>query len=191
MQVYTYRPGPPLTDQVELLWLIEGKRPARQLERVLPTGQMQLMVGPPDGRFRAFDRLTGEPQSWIGGLFCGASSRPVMIDPNGPTSILGARFEPGGALPFLGCSAGELGDLDVALEELWDREAAELSERAQTRGQPALKLRLLERALRRRATRARSPHPAVAWALGEIKDRRALHPFMGGQVQRIADEGFP
>ncbi len=191
MRVFTHHPEPPLSELVELLWLVEGERPDRGLERVLPTGEMQLMVAPPGESFVAYDRAGGSERRYEDALFCGASSEPVVIDPATPASILGVRFTPAGAFPFLGCSAGDLGNTDVPLRELWGCEADELGERLHAASRPSAKFRLLEGALLRLAAGAPEPHPAVGFALREFRLRpRRIAEVVGAvglSSRRFAD----
>lgn len=42
---------------------------------------------------------------------------------------MGAHFRPGGAFPFLGLSAYELGNMHIDLATIWGRQAEEIRER--------------------------------------------------------------
>jgi hypothetical protein len=95
MRVFTYQPAPPLSEYVELFWVIEGQRPDRGLERVLPTGDMQRMVGPPDGRFLAYDQATGAERRYDDALFC-------AVPPRSPWSSIRLRRRGSGAGPAAG-----------------------------------------------------------------------------------------
>src|SRR6266508_347324 len=59
----------------------------------------------------------------------GTHSGPFVIDPRELVSVIGVRFRPGGAFPFLGTPASELADAHVDLEALWGTSAIELRER--------------------------------------------------------------
>src|SRR5215470_11301864 len=56
MMFRTYKPGPPLSDFVVLLWLYEGYHQPHAKERVLPDGSMELVINLRDDVFRVYDR---------------------------------------------------------------------------------------------------------------------------------------
>jgi AraC-like DNA-binding protein len=150
-----YVPRPPLSDFVELLWLFERAAPAHDSERVLPTGTVELVINLGERTAGGFDALVAGPHS-----------RFFVIDTNGPTSVMGAHFKPGGAFAFLGLPVDELCNLHVPLEALWGRRAHELRERLlATTGGPEARLELLERLLLSFFARREAHHAAVGHAL--------------------------
>ena len=64
-----------------------------------------------------------------------------MIDPRELVSVIGVRFKPGGAFPFLATSASELADVHVDLEALWGTSAME----REAFSQPSTFLKLISR----------------------------------------------
>jgi hypothetical protein len=80
-------------------------------------------------------------------------------------SVIGVRFKPGGAFPFLGTSASELADVHVDLEALWGTSAMELRERLCVAKTPAERFNLLEKALVAHLFRPLERHYAVRFAL--------------------------
>jgi AraC-like DNA-binding protein len=155
MVALTYIPARPLADFVELLWLYESYAPPHGMERVLPTGTMELVTILGDG-------AGGGP------IVSGAHSQSFTLDTSLPMSVMGVHFKPGGAFPFLGVPAGELHNAHVSLDALWGPKAGELRERLLEARSPAARFRILEESLLSRATMSLSRHPAVDFALGEF-----------------------
>src|SRR5580692_1341349 len=103
----------PLAPFVDFLWLSEGYAPAHGAERILPTGQMGLVLD-----------VSGTDNT--PGLLSGARASSFILDTSKPLSLLGVAFKAGGGYPFVGVPAGELQDLSVPLDTLWGSSAAEL-----------------------------------------------------------------
>jgi AraC-like DNA-binding protein len=98
----------------------------------------------------------------------GAHQRYFVVDTREHASIVGVHFRPGGALPFLGVSPGELANSHVDLEALWGRTATELREKLCTATTTAERFAVLERHLRQRLSERRSGHRAVPFALDQL-----------------------
>lgn len=161
------RPGPPLSDFVDLLWYWDGYMPAHAAERLLPTGTIELVMnldaGPPG--------------------FAGARSEYFTIPTTAMRRVIGAHFHPGGAFPFLGMPAGELQDTDMTLDDPLLREA--ILEAPTPEG----RLGVLERALLARL-RGRERHPAVRFAVGELRRIPSVATVteqIGMSVRRFSD----
>jgi AraC-like DNA-binding protein len=88
-----------------------------------------------------------------------------VIDTRELVSIIGVRFRPGGAFPFLGTPASELADAHVDLEAFWGASAIELRERLCAAKTPAERFNLLEKALVAHLFRPLERHYAVRFAL--------------------------
>src|SRR5271170_7903145 len=109
-------PQPPLSQFVHLLWLYEGYTQPHAKERVLPTGEMQIVINLLEDRSCIYDRDdTDRWQTFPGSLISGAHSEYVIISTAAQTFTMGVHFKPGGAFPFLGMPAGELRDTTVSL----------------------------------------------------------------------------
>src|SRR5262245_34076426 len=120
---------PPLKLQpfVECLWTLVGISQSGQSEcqRILPDGCMELIFhrGEP---FRRFHQV--QPRSFI----VGQMTAPVFVQASSRTEVLGIRFHPGGAYPFLAIPMRELAGQFVSICEIWNAFAAELEERVLT-----------------------------------------------------------
>jgi AraC-like DNA-binding protein len=171
MRYHIHIPTPPLDELVALFWLFEFDEPApHPRERVLPTGSVELVINLSTDMTRSYDRHDhGRFETLSGSIVSGTRSGYMVIDTASCESILGVHFKPGGAFPFLGVDASELHDLDISLESLWGSYAARLRERLIDAPTPAAKFRILETALHARARRPFERHPAVAFALHELR----------------------
>jgi AraC-like DNA-binding protein len=184
MRLLTYKPGPPLDAFVDIFWLQEGDDPGTGRERVLPSGQMQLIINLYADRLSNFTGENDECRELFpGALLSGAWSGYVTIDAAELVSVIGVSFKAGGAFPFLGVKAGELRDIDAPLEALWGSAARELRDRLVEAPTPTRKFELLEEYLLENVDRPLEKHPAVGYALGAF--RRVPH---ARTIAEVTDE---
>jgi AraC-like DNA-binding protein len=170
-----YRPRPPLSDFVELLWLFDKPVPSHGSERVLPTGTVELVINLADRSTDGFEAIVAGPHS-----------RFFVLDTSQPSSVIGAHFKPGGVSAFLGLPVDQLHNLHVPLEALWGRRAAELRERLLATAGVEERLVLLERLLLAQLDRRHSRPAAIGHALtafgrglrriGDVVDETGLSP---------------
>jgi AraC-like DNA-binding protein len=161
----TYQPPYPLSRFVETFWYGEHA-PGHLFERYLPTGDVDLVLNLHDATLRIYDAADlPHPQRFTGPIVSGAHSRYYVIDTLQQASLLGVKFRPGGAYPFLGESPGRLQNQHVALKDLWGRPAIELQARLMEAATPDARFRCLEQALLDRLPGMHRPHPAVASAV--------------------------
>jgi AraC-like DNA-binding protein len=166
MLYLTYVPRPPLSQFVHLLWLYEGYTQAHAKERVLPTGEMQIVVNLLEDKFRIYDRDdTNRCQTLNGSLISGAHSEYVVIGTAEQTCMLGVYFKPGGAFPFLRMPVGELRDATVSLDTLWDAAAVDLRDQLLEAPTHLDRFKLMERVLLAELSRGYDPSGAVGFAL--------------------------
>ena len=168
----THIPGPPLSDFVELMWFGDEYTAPHALERVLPTGEMSLIINLYEDRARVYD--PGDLSKWqtlSGSIVVGAYSQFAVIDTAEQHSTMGAVFKPGGAFPFFKLPAGELQDTDVSLDVLWGAEAGTLREGLLEAKTPEAKFGVFERALLRRIVKPLERHPAVRFAVDNFQRR--------------------
>lgn len=147
---------PPLSNYADLLWLAEGYIQPHSRERLLPTGNMDMVLSLDAGR--GADTVSG------------AQSRFMLLDTSHPLSLIGVRFRPGGGFPFFGVPAGALQNLSVPLETLWGSQAGELREQLLEATTPAARFDILERVLLQRLRTSRSHSPVVRYAIGRFRD---------------------
>jgi AraC-like DNA-binding protein len=98
--------------------------------------------------------------------------------------IIAVHFKPGGGFPFAGVPAGELRNGSVALDLIWGRDSARVSDRLWQAETPGQRFRILERALLDRAQGRLNHHPDVRYALGVFDQSNGALPIQD-VVQRI------
>ena len=164
-------PGPPLCEFIELMWFGDDYIVPHALERVLPTGDMSLIINLYEDRTRVYDsQYPSKCKTLNGAIVVGAYSEFTVIDTAEQRSTMGAVFKPGGAFPFFKLPAGELQNTDVSLDMLWGPEARFLREQLLEAKTPEAKFAALERALlNRMAASLDPPHPAVRFAVGNFR----------------------
>ncbi len=169
MLYLTHVPQPPLCEFVHILWLYEGHKQPHKKERILPTGEMELVFNLAEDESRIYDRNdTRRYERFPGALLVGAHSEYQVIDTAEQRAVIGVHFRPGGAFPFLGMPGGELRDRTVSLGALWGRHAADLRERLLEAPAHQARFEILEQFLWTQLLQAREGHKAVQYAIGRL-----------------------
>lgn len=162
-------PRAPLSQFVDVLWLYDGYTQPHAKERILPSGEMELVINLLEDATRMYDR--DDPnrcQTFRGALVSGAHSGYQVIDTAEQASVIGVHFKPGGAFPFLRMPAGELRDTTVSLDALWGRSAVDLRDRLLGAPTHQARFEILEQVLLAellRGTARNAPNRAVELAL--------------------------
>jgi AraC-like DNA-binding protein len=151
---------------VENFWYHQGYNPSHLFERLLPDGAIELIVDLTDTP-KIWSDTNGRRtvrRSWISGQH----SRHIVIESAKNSCMIGARFRPGGAYPFLEGPVSELNDEVIEMECLFGAVAAELREQLLAAASIEKRFEVLERALVRRARGGLRTDPALAWTLGRL-----------------------
>lgn len=168
MRITPFLPTPPLDRFVELVWTLHGT-PDYSREKVLPNGAVELIVnlGSPHKVVDRTDpgRFTLYRRAWVAGL----QREWIVIEAVRESHLLGVRFRPGGAYPFLHRPMAELTDRVVECDALLGRLADELRERLLAAADDRERVRRAEAVLRSRLDPDLAPEPWLAWALGELR----------------------
>ena len=166
MLYLTHLPGPPLDQFIDLLWLYEGYTQSHAKERVLPTGEMQIVINLTDDQACIYDREdTDRCQVFRGPLLTGAHSQYQVISIAPEALMIGVHFRPGGAFPFLRRPAAELSETTVLLETLWGGLAIDLHDQLLEATTHRARFEILERVLREELAKSVDRHRAVGFAL--------------------------
>jgi AraC-like DNA-binding protein len=170
MLLSTRIPAFPLRDSVAMLWHWRDYAKPHAMERLMPNGEMTLVVNLHDDIVRVYDggslRLTGATR---GAVLVGAHSSPMAIDSEEQKHVFGVQFHAGAAAAFFRPPADEMANLHVPVGDLWrgvDLRASLL----ECNGNPEAMFDAAERILLRqwRAAR-REMHPAVLYAVSELR----------------------
>ena len=174
-----YKPKAPLSKFVENFWLYEGPGPEHKVDRILPTGTLELAINLRQNELAFYDLKCPETRSrFSGAVISGAFGRGLVPDTPDEVFIIGAHFKPGGAFPFLATPAGDLADTHVDLETLWGASASWLRERLCEARNSTERFHLLEEALLSRLYDGVQHHYAVSSALemfGKDQTRPTVH----------------
>ena len=123
---------------MECYWALTADQAPPWKSRILPDGSNDIILD-----------LSNAPRCFVVGVMRRADVVPLA----GHVDLLGVRFRPGGALPFLDVPLHELADRHVDLDALWGRRAATLFDAVAT-APLAERVAVLERMLA--AARART-----------------------------------
>jgi AraC-like DNA-binding protein len=160
----THTPGYPLSRFIKSFWYGEHS-PQHTYERLLPNGDIDIVLNLRDARLQFYDDANlARLRVFTGPVASGVHSRYYVIDTLQQASLLGVRFRPGGAYPFLGDAADQLQDRHVALEDLWGRVAIGLQSRLMEAETHEARFHCLERALLSQLADTIRPHPEIAKA---------------------------
>jgi AraC-like DNA-binding protein len=172
-----------LSRYISSFWYGENA-PSHSFERFLPTGEIDLVINMRDSALRIYDpRELQNPQRLWGPVVAGAHSRHYVIDTLQQSALLGVKFRPGGAYPFLRDSADQLHNRHVVLADLWGRSALDLKEMLMEVPTPEARFHLLEEALLGRLAAARQPHAAVAYALSRFHSGGGITPMLASVTE--------
>lgn len=173
----------PLSAFVESIWLYDGAPLAHTVERRLPDGMLSLIFNLRDDEIRMcapHDPL--KIRRYPGALLTGARSSFAMLDTATAISVLGVQFKPGGASAFLRLPADELQDSELSLDLVWGAEAVDLRGRLSAETSLTTRFDLVERFLRARFNPERTPHPAVLFALSQLRAAQ------GPSIAEVSDQ---
>ncbi|HEY1340301.1 MAG TPA: helix-turn-helix transcriptional regulator [Bryobacteraceae bacterium] len=169
MEFRKRKPAPPLDRFVQFLWSARGEPQPHRFERILPHGDMSLIVNLAEDQTRIYDpadlrrcRVTS------GCVVSGAHAEAIVIDTAEQQWVMGAEFKAGAANALLGLSADELAGQHTPLEDHWRGRGRVLRERLLEGRTTGDRLIILERALLDALYPAIELHPAVQYALGEF-----------------------
>jgi AraC-like DNA-binding protein len=134
-----------LRQHLSCVWVNDLTRPVASHYYVVPDGCVDIL--------------------WTGEGLCvaGPDARPILERARPGCRIVGVRFRPGAALPWLGVPLSEFLNARVPLEELWKRDAAELSDRAFRAPHARAVGAVLQRALLDRLATVGPPDPQIAF----------------------------
>jgi len=175
----THVPGPPLSRFVEMFWYGENV-PRHLFERFLPNGDVDLVINLQDATFLLHDDVSRRhTRRLTGPIVSGIHSRYYVVDTGQQASLIGVKFRPGGAHPFLHDSADRLQNLQLGLDDLWGAAAVELQERLMDAKTMEARFQCLEAALRARLSSTARTHPAVAHAASLFLASHGTSPISG------------
>jgi AraC-like DNA-binding protein len=172
MPVYlTHRPGPPLSQVVNMFWYCEGYDAFPRIERRVPGNSFQIVIDLANNRIPVFDRESGKLlSSTAPTLVVGMPSRFEVIHTASLRCMMGVVFVAGRAPALLRLPVGELENQEVDLSLFLRNSPAELRERLQQAPDPAARFAVLEQMLTRRIDWECMVHPAVPFVVRSLRE---------------------
>jgi AraC-like DNA-binding protein len=165
-----YTPQWPLTDYVAGFWSYGHYVQPHKLERLLPTGTMNLTITIDGSRPGAT-------------TVSGAHSSYSLLDTSKPFSVIAASFKPGGGFPFFGLPADALQNSQLPLDAILGLEARDLRDRLMEARSTLAEFRILEQFLLSRLKEHIGRSAGVRYAL------QAFHGAAGvPRVARVAGQ---
>lgn len=170
MLLSTRTPGSPLAKWVESLWFYEDLEVDHAKERLLPDGGMGLIIDLGESPKRLYDRR--EParfrhyrRCWVSGM----QRSYIVIGAEPGSSMIGARFRPGGAAALFDFPLSELSGEVVELDLIWKEAILSLRERLLETAGAEAKLDLLESFLSARLLEHPGSDNAIHAALARLR----------------------
>ena len=157
--------SPALAPFVSGLHFFESSGPTT-LEKILPGGQVHLMVNLHEDEFRIYERDVVHRTH--GAVLEGPTSASRVIDTGLQRSLICVDFTLGGAAAFFKLPLSEARDGLIELDRVWARDGATLRERLLETAAPAAKLQVVHDMLVRHFAR-READPAIRPAAALIE----------------------
>jgi AraC-like DNA-binding protein len=128
MQYEEFRPSESLAKYIKCFWFLESEAAdSPGQERILPDGCTEIVfhLADPFMQYNSDGAVVRQPPA----MLVGQMRRHLIIQPTGRVRVLGVRFWPGGAYPFLRLPQYEIADRVIGLESVWGAIAGELHSR--------------------------------------------------------------
>ncbi|MCB2197924.1 helix-turn-helix domain-containing protein [bacterium] len=137
-------PTYPLSNHVEFIQYHHGYNPSHDRERLLPDGQIEMIIPLEDDPLSVYDNQTLNPALPLKrGFLSGIRTKYITIDVGRNLGMVVTRFHPGGAHALFGIPMDEFGDLVIELEQLWGQPFLDLRQRMLEADRPSFILKAL------------------------------------------------
>ena len=171
--IHHYIPGRLLAPFIDVVWVTEAVFRSEGMERVLPTGTMQIIINLHGAPILTWGRGDNRRQETIDtAIVAGAHMDYLIIDPRSVVRSMGIVFKPGGAAPFFSPPLKELKNQRIPLDVLWGAEAGALRAQlleAETPRQCFLALEcFLERKVQHNCSAFREYHPFIEYTVSRL-----------------------
>jgi len=167
MRYEEFRPAEPLAHHVKCIWILESDSSfSTSPERILPDGCTEIVfhLGDPFQQHHQDGTTRQQPLA----MMVGQMRNYLMIQPTGKVSVLGVRFWPAGAYPFLQIPQHEIAGRVIGLDTVLGSFARELHSKIADAVSAAERFRLVENALLARLNQSRQPDDRLSKAIALI-----------------------
>jgi AraC-like DNA-binding protein len=167
MQYKEFPAAEPLANYVKCFWVLEGGLAASEAaERILPDGCIEIIfnLGAPFKQHNADGSTQRQPLN----LLVGQMRRHLLIEPTGIVRLLGVRFWPGGAHPFLMFPQAEITDRIIDLEAVLGGAVRDIESRFSDTPTPVEALRHVQTVLLARLRQLRRHDESLSKAVALI-----------------------
>jgi len=164
MRYEEFRPAEPLLQHVKCLWILEGEstQPTSP-ERILPDGCTEMVFHLGDAFQQHSQNGTIDRQPLA--MMVGQMKHHLLIQPTGKVSVLGVRFWPGGAYPFLRIPQHEIAERLVALDAVLGSFGPTLHARIADGTSSSERIRMVEQVLLARLSEFHKPDDRLSKAI--------------------------
>ena len=117
MSYAEFAPTARLARFVRCVWTFAGTAAGDAPQRIVPDGRCELIVHAGEPYAEVDTRGKARTQSRV--VFAGQVTRPLHLRAPASACVIGVRFHPAGARPFLDRSVREATDARVPLDQMW------------------------------------------------------------------------
>lgn len=182
---HMYIPEPPVSAFAETFWYLEERCAQVRDERSAPDGYVDLIVDLTAHEVRMANAANETLRP--GSVFvCGPHTRHFVIGGSPETRVVGVRFRPGCAFPFLGVPLDLLLNAIVPLDAILGPAARDLRDELLEAEDVTRLFEVLERRLPQLAAKPAESHPAVRYAVERLSSGRGVEP--AERIRCIVDE---
>lgn len=169
MLIQTRRPIASLTDYIDYYWYMDCPLPVTDWELSVPDGLIDLVVDLREDTIRLADasQRIGVFDSTV--LF-GPHSEHYFIKNSHASSVIGVRFKPGGAIPFVGVPMECLQNKKLSMHDIWGNRMIDLRDELLFAPTIENKFLVLDNRLSQWAVKPFSVPPEVQFALKELTE---------------------
>ncbi len=166
-----FQPHTVLKKYIHCYWILENdcKPDAPEPQRILPDGSMELIFHFKDPVQRRTNGAGFELQAPA--TVSGQIKHFIQLQPTGKMGVLGVRFRPAGALPFLRMPMSELAEKVHSVDLIWGRIGKELIEQVLSASSHRQRIQFVEKFLLKRSEQNPRSDALIQEAVKEISVR--------------------
>jgi len=175
-------PTGPLADAVAVIWHYDAYHPLHELERILPSGWVTIVINLKDYSLEVFDPEHKQWRTSKQAGIAGVKTRYNVLSTRRQECLMGVHFKPGGAYSVFGVPTDEFADMNLNLEDLMGYEGRQWGYYLAEMHSADERMRWLEKRMIERLQSRRALHPAIHYAV------QVFHKNPGeSSIQEVTD----